>query len=125
MNTRKTFEWHAGGDETFWAGERDRTRSFRPVWVRQNIQSVELKEQGGMPDPRNSRLDVVLSQPRPIIVDGDEWTGSWMQRRGPQSGCNEFHSVPFGRISKEWIDVPETGFQPVTIRPPRMVHVLF
>jgi len=125
MNTRETFEWHAGSDEPFWAGEGNRAGSFRPVGIRENIETVELNEQGGMADPCNRRISDIVSQPRSIVDDGDERTGPWMQCRGPQSGRNELQLIPFGRISNERIDVLETVFQPVTIRVSRMVHVLF
>ena len=110
MNARETFEWHAGSDEPFRAGEGNRAGSFRPVGIRENIEPVELNEQGGMADPCDSHVSVIVTQSRPIVVDRDERTSSWMHGRGPQPGRNELDCVPFGRISNERIDVLETVF---------------
>jgi hypothetical protein len=125
MNTRQTLERHARRDEPLRTRKANGTRSFRPVWVRENIEPIELNQQGGMADPCDGRVSVIRSQPRAVIVRRYQRTSSRMERRGPEAGRNKFHPFPFSWLGKEWIDVPKSPFEPMAIRPSYLFHVLF
>ena len=117
INGRKVLKHEAGRHQAFGASEGYGTCSLRPVRIGQHIDSLQLYQERGMPDPCHGGLGMVVPQKPSIILDHRQPGRSGMEGGSPGSRHDECQTVPACRRSEGRIRVLKSPFRPVSGSP--------